>query len=133
MKQIDKVAATSREVREVRAKSLQKIKGGLRTLYRTLELPGGNPLKDVHAALDAAVLDAYGFNAKKDLLAQLLTLNFEVAAKIEKGEPVSSSGVPKIYPDAKKLVTDDCIRPLLNGFQSKLPPSLDLPVTLDKP
>jgi len=28
-------------------------------------------LKDVHAALAAAVLTAYGFNAKGDLLAQL--------------------------------------------------------------
>jgi len=37
------------------------LKGGLRALYRTLELPGQNPLKDAHAALDAAVLDAYGF------------------------------------------------------------------------
>jgi hypothetical protein len=33
---------------------------------RTLELPGANPLKDAHAALDAAVLAAYGFSAKKD-------------------------------------------------------------------
>jgi len=26
------------------------MKGGLRALYRTLELPGANPLKDAHAA-----------------------------------------------------------------------------------
>ncbi|MGD0350763.1 MAG: hypothetical protein ABSB84_10705 [Verrucomicrobiota bacterium] len=52
----------------------------------------------------------YGFNAKKDLLAQLLALNQEVAAKIEKGSPVTAPGVPKNYPDAKKRVTEDCIR-----------------------
>ena len=63
------------------------------------------------AALDAAVLAAYGFSAKKDLLAQLLALNLQVAAKIEKGEPVTAPDVPKLYPDAKKLVTEDCIRP----------------------
>ena len=45
------------------ADALTKIKGGLRAVYRTLELPGKNPLKDAHAALDAAVLDAYGFSA----------------------------------------------------------------------
>ena len=84
----------------------------LRALYRTLELPGANPLKDAHAALDTAVLTAYGFSAKKDLLAQLLALNLAVAAKIEKGEPVTAPGVPKNYPDAKKLVTEDCIRPV---------------------
>ena len=73
-----------------------------RTLHR--ELPG---------ALDTAVLTAYGFSPKKDLLAQLLALNQQVAAKIEKGEPVTPPGVPKNYPDAKKLVTEDCIKPLV--------------------
>ena len=54
----------------------------------------------------------YGFSAKKDLLAQLPALNQQVAAKkIEKGEPVTAPGVPKNCPDAKKLVTQDCIRP----------------------
>jgi hypothetical protein len=41
----------------------------------------------------------------------LPALNQKVAAKIEKGEPVTTSGVPPIYPDAKKLVTEDCIQP----------------------
>ena len=61
-----------------------------------------------HTALDTA----YGFSAKKDLLAQLLALNQQVAAKIEKGEPVMPPGVPKDYPDPKKLVSEDCIHPL---------------------
>ncbi|MCX6897844.1 MAG: hypothetical protein NT105_04015 [Verrucomicrobia bacterium] len=43
-------------------------------------------------------------------LAQLLALNQEVAAKIERGEPVTAPGVPKGYPDPAKLVTEDCIR-----------------------
>jgi hypothetical protein len=75
------------------------------------KLPGANPLKDVHAALDTAVLTAYDFSAKKDLPAQLLALNLEVAAKIEKSESVTAPGVPKNYPDAKQLVTEDCIKP----------------------
>ena len=54
---------------------------------------------------------AYGFSAKRDLLAQLLALNQQVAANIEHGSPVTVPGVPKHYPDAKKLVTEDCIRP----------------------
>ena len=111
VKQIEAVAEAARELRRVRAEALPKLKGGLRALYRTLELPGANPLKDAHAALDTAVLTAYGFNPKRDLLAQLLALNQEVSAKIEKGEPVMPPGVPKNYPDAKKLVTEDCIKP----------------------
>jgi hypothetical protein len=81
-----------------------------KAVYRTLELPGKNPLKDVHAALDAAVLKAYGFSAKKDLLKQLLDLNLEVAARIERGEDVTATGIPT-GPKPKSLVTDDCIRP----------------------
>jgi SAM-dependent methyltransferase len=111
-KQIEAVAQAGREIRRVRAEALGKIKGGLRALYRTLELPGANPLKDAHAALDAAVLAAYGFSAKRDLLAQLLALNLEVAHRIEKGEPVTAPGVPKDYPDAEELVTEDCIEPV---------------------
>ena len=74
-------------------------------------LPSANPLKAAHAALDTAVLVAYGFSAKKDLLAQLLALNQEVAAKMERKEAVIAPGVPNNYPDPKKLVTADCIRP----------------------
>lgn len=107
VKQIDAVAAAARELRRVRAEALPKLKGGLRALYRTLELPGANPLKDAHAARDTA----YGFSAKKDLLAQLLALNQQVAAKIEKGEPVTAPGGPPNYPAAKKRVTEDCIKP----------------------
>ena len=87
---------------EVRAKY------GLRALYRTLELPGANPLKDAHTALDANVLAAYGFAANKDLLAQLLALNLEVAKRIEAGKPVTPPGVPKDY--RGELVTNDCIQ-----------------------
>jgi hypothetical protein len=111
VKQINAVAAAARDLRRVRAEALPKMKGGLRALYRTLELPGANPLKDAHATLDTAVLAAYGFNAKKDLLAQLLALNQDVTAKIERGEPATAPGVPKNYPDAQALVTKDCIQP----------------------
>lgn len=72
--------------------------------------PHTNPLKDAHATLDAAVLAALGFSAKKDLLTQLLALNLEVAAKIEKGEAIMPPGVPKNHPDPQKLVAEDCIK-----------------------
>ena len=39
---------------------------GLRAVYRKLEPPGKRPLKDAHAALDAAVLVTYGFDPKQD-------------------------------------------------------------------
>ena len=110
-RQVLAVAEAGREVRRVRTEALAEMTGGLRALYRTLELPGANPLKDSHAALDAAVLAAYGFSAKKDLLAQLLALNLDVAGKIERGEPVTPPGIPANLPNPETLISDDCIRP----------------------
>ena len=55
------------------------------------------------------VLTAYSCTAKKDLFAQLLALNQEVATNIEKGLPVTA-GVLQNYPAGKELVTGDCIR-----------------------
>lgn len=110
-KQVKAVAEAGREIRRIRAEALKSMKGGLRALYRTLELPGANPLKDAHAALDAAVLAAYGFSAKKDLLAQILALNLEVAGRIERGEEVTAPGIPKGFPKPETLVTEDCIKP----------------------
>ena len=110
-KQIEAVVAAGCEIRRIRAETLPKIKGGLRALYRTLELPGKNPLKDAHAALAAAVLAAYGFTPKADLLAQLLALNQQVAADITASKPVTAPGIPKSYPTPETLTTPDCIHP----------------------
>ncbi len=54
---------------------------------------------------------AIGFNPGADLLKQLLDLNIAVAARIEKGYTVMSTGVPPTYGDPEPLITDDCIHP----------------------
>lgn len=105
------VVTVGREVRRVREEALAKIDGGLRAVYRTLELPGKNPRKDARAALDAAVLAAYGFSPQQDLLAQLLALNLSIAPKIEAGQSVTAPGIPPGYPEPAQLVTEDCVRP----------------------
>ena len=110
VKRIGVVAAAGREVRRVREEALAKVRGGLRAVYRTLELPGKNPLRDAHAALDAAVLEAYDFSPRGDMLAQLLELNLSVAAQIASGEPVAAPGVPSSYPDPERLMSEDCVR-----------------------
>lgn len=112
---ITAVAEAGRVIRRIRDDHLPKMTGGLRALYRTLELPGKNPLKDAHAALDAAVMKAYAFNPKKDLLQQLLDLNTAVAAAEAKGDTVTAPGIPPAFADRggdpASLITDDCIRP----------------------
>jgi hypothetical protein len=112
-KAIASVAEAGCEIRRIREEALKHLKGGLRALYRTLELPGANPLKETHAALDAAVLAAYGFDPKADLLAQLLDLNQSVAAKIAAGQPVTAPGLPPIITDPTPYITHDCIRPTI--------------------
>jgi len=83
----------------------------LRDMYRTLEEPGSNPLRNLHDALDQAVLAAYGFDPDADILEQLLALNLEVAARIDAGEDVTAPGIPPDYPDPAELVSDGCIQP----------------------
>ena len=58
-----------------------------------------------------AVLAAYGFDPKRDPLAELLSHNSDVAAREKQNLPVTAPGVPPTYPDPARLVTDDCIRP----------------------
>jgi hypothetical protein len=98
-----------REVRRIRDDALKNTKGGLRAVYRTLEMPGKNPLKDAHAAVNAAVLDAYGFSPKTDLLKQLLELNIGVAERIDAGGTVTAPGIPINYSNVAQLVTEDCV------------------------
>ncbi len=107
-KQINRIAMAGREIRRIRESARQQMRGGLRALYRTLELPGKNELKDAHIALDEAVCDAYGFSMKDDLLAHILELNFAVAQNIESKKPVTEPGIPPNYEARENLITKDC-------------------------
>ena len=115
-KQIEAVANAGREVCRVRSEALATMTGGLRAVYRTLELPGANPLKVAHAKLDAAVLAAYGFSAKGDILAQLLELNRTVSNRtvsnrILQDASVTPLGIPPSYQKPDSLISTDCISP----------------------
>ncbi|HHX1498491.1 TPA: hypothetical protein ACU6IV_004555 [Pseudomonas aeruginosa] len=101
------MAKAGRELRKVREQALQHLEGGLRALYRTVDLPGKNPLKDAHTALDAEVLKAYGFGARQDLLEEVLKLNHAVASQIPAGKNVNGPGVPTSHPNPEALLSDD--------------------------
>jgi hypothetical protein len=89
---------------------MAKMGWSLRELYRTLDTPGTNPLRDAHAALDAAVRAAYGMPTKADPLAFLLELNLALAAKEATGKPITPPGLPLPPADHAAFTTDDCIR-----------------------
>jgi hypothetical protein len=81
----------------------------LRDLYRTLETPGTNRLRDAQAALDSAVRAAYGIKDAEDTLAFLLKLNLDLAAKEALGEPVTPPGLPAFIAKVEDFTTADCI------------------------
>jgi hypothetical protein len=81
----------------------------LRELYRTLDTPGKNPLRDAQDALDATVRAAYGMKAKDDPLAFLLALNGELADREASMKPIVGPGLPPCVKDAAAFVTADCV------------------------
>ena len=94
----------------LRREVIAKNEWSLRNLYRTLELPGKNPLRDAQNDLDAAARAAYGMKAKADPLAFLLALNQNVAAREAAGENVIAPGLPPCVEDAGSFITEDCVR-----------------------
>jgi len=108
---IEAVAEAARALRALRREIMDANNWSLRELYKSLETPGENRLRTAHAALDAAVRAAYGMKPDEDILAFLLKLNLELAAKEADGKSITPPGLPSFYPDPKKLVTEDCIKP----------------------
>lgn len=80
-----------------------------RELYRTLELPGRNPLKAAQDALDEAVRAAYGMRPKEDPLTFLLALNEELADRASKCASIVGPGLPPSVKNAGAFLTDDRI------------------------
>lgn len=109
-KQVEKVAEAAMKLHQQRTQVLREHNMSLRDLYRLLEQPGKNTIKELHAALDKAVLQAYGFDETKDLLTQLLELNLSVAAKEEKKQPVQAPGWPAQFKGKENYITDDCVK-----------------------
>ncbi len=109
--QIKAVAEAAVALRALRRETMRKLNYSLRDLYRTLEQPGDNPLREAHARLDAAVRAAYGMPADADPLAFLLELNLGCAAKEKAGEKITPPGLPLPPEQHTDFITDDCIEP----------------------
>ena len=103
------VANAGRALRDFRAATMERLGWSLRELYRSLDVPGDNPLKDHHAALDSAVLDAYGISPDEDILAALLDLNLELAERERRGEPSNGPGLPSWVDDPATFISGDCL------------------------
>ena len=63
-------------------------------------------MRAAHTRLDAAVRAAYAMPADADVLAFLLALNAELAARERAGQPVTPPGLPaSVAPDAAARAT----------------------------
>lgn len=103
------VAKVARELRELRRQTMDKNDWSLRELYRTLDLPGDNKLRDVQAALDTAVRVAYGMTAAEDVLAFLLKLNQQLAGQEARRQRITPPGLPTPFRKLQEFYTVDCV------------------------
>jgi SAM-dependent methyltransferase len=108
--QVEAVAKEAVTLRQLRREVMAKMNWSLRDLYRTLEEPGSNPLRDAQARLDTAVRAAYAMPKDADILAFLLALNQTCAAKEAAGEKITPPGLPLPVEEHGEFVTSDCIQ-----------------------
>ena len=106
---LEKIRAVAEAARALRREIMAANGWSLRELYRSLELPGENRLRDAHAALDAAVRAAYGMSAGEDILAFLLKLNLALADKEKNGEAITAPGLPGFVEAPAEFVSADCV------------------------
>lgn len=90
-------------------------KMSLREIYRTMEKPGENPLRDLQDKLNCAVLDCYKFGTPKsllsdDILEMLYKLNLKCSEFESKGIKLLSPGLPEFLQGDLELYTDYCVR-----------------------
>ena len=108
---VQRVAEASRNLRALRAKVMTQNDWGLKELYKTLDTPGDNPLKNAQSELDHAVLQAYSIDNKQNELEFLLRLNKETSEKADQGEKVIPPGLPPSIITPGSFVSEDCIQP----------------------
>ncbi len=108
-KDVRAVAETARSLRRLRRQILVANGWSLRDLYRTLESPGDNRLRDAQRLLDAAVRRAYGMKNDEDTLAFLLKLNLQLAAEESNRKPVTPPGLPASISNPKEFISADCV------------------------
>ena len=103
------VAEAAVSLRALRREIMANNGWSLCDLYRALETPGTNCLRNAQAALDSAVRAAYGMTATEDTLALLLRLNLELADKESAGEPITPPGLPPMAVGQDSWISNDCI------------------------
>lgn len=106
---VRRIAAAAKVIRQTRQQVLDTNGGGLRDMYRVLELPGKHALRDAHEELDAAVRQAYGISQRDEGLRRLMELNHWVGQRIDENASVERPGLPRSISDPKRYISDDSL------------------------
>jgi hypothetical protein len=109
IKEVQDVAKASLNLRKYRHETMENANWNLRELYRSLEIPGKNPLREMHDKLDKAVMVAYGIKKEEDPLKFLLDLNLDLAKRETDGIKIVGPGLPPCVKDPQIFISDDCI------------------------
>jgi hypothetical protein len=112
---VKRVAKASTNLREIRNQIREQHNYSLRDLYRIVELPGKNTLKDAQKELDKAVKEAYNYKIPKelkdnDILSFMLNLNHECYKRENNGLNVVSPGLPDKFSKNSELYSYDCVK-----------------------
>lgn len=82
------------ELHQYRTEQMERKQWGITQLYNAYFHEPASKLYQLHQELDKLVIQAYNFKADDDILAKLLELNSEVAAKEKRGEKVIGAESP---------------------------------------
>jgi len=110
-KQIAEVCEAAVALRLARRRIMRRHGLDLRNLYRLVELPGENPIKDVQDQLEEAVHAAYGLDPETaNPLPFLLALNLKLSGRESRGEPIQGPGLPRGVKDPQGYISSDSVR-----------------------
>ena len=79
---------------EYRTQQMEKKQWGITQLYNEYFHEPASKLYQLHQQLDKLVMQAYKFKANDDILAKLLALNFELAAREQQGKKITGAESP---------------------------------------
>lgn len=105
---VQRVAIEAKKLRDFRWKMMNEEGLTLRELYRSLELPGKNQLRNLHLKLDDAVRKAYNFN-DGDPLVNLLDLNVKLSKLEADGAEITGPGLPSYIKNHAEFISEDSI------------------------
>ena len=91
---IQQIRSKAVELHEYRTQQMEKKQWGITQLYNAYFHEPASKLYQLHQQLDKLVMQAYNFKTNDDILAKLLALNLELAAKEKQGEKVIGAESP---------------------------------------